>query len=80
MAKGDRAALTRVISHRDDAEQLAYADSESAAFQRTLDAREALAAMQKLAPSKVREVSLPLCAPSSGSTSTRRIRRGSAPR
>jgi alanyl aminopeptidase len=59
MAKADRAALTRVISRRSDAEQLAYADSEGAAFQRgTLDAREALAAMRELAPSKVREVSL----------------------
>jgi alanyl aminopeptidase len=59
MAKDDRAALTRVISQRGDAEQLAYADSEGAAFQRgTVDAREALAAMRELAPSKVREVSL----------------------
>jgi len=59
MAKGDRAALTGVIAHRGDAEQLAYADSEGAAFQRgTLDAREALAAMQELAPSRIREVSL----------------------
>ena len=59
MAAGDRAALTRVISHRSDAEQLAYADSEGAAFQRgALDAREVLAAMRELAPSRVREVSL----------------------
>ncbi|HEX5459529.1 MAG TPA: M1 family aminopeptidase [Steroidobacteraceae bacterium] len=59
MAKSDRAALNRVIARRSDTEQLAYADSQGAAFQRgTLDAREALATMQELAPSKVREVSL----------------------
>ena len=59
MATDDRAALSRVISQRSDAEQLAYADSEGAAFQRgTLNAEEALDVMQGLAPSKVREVSL----------------------
>src|SRR6185437_12434957 len=59
MAKPDRMALSQVISSESDAEQLAYADSEGAAFQRgTLNAREALDVMQKLAPSKVREVSL----------------------
>src|SRR6185437_9283246 len=59
MAKADRVALSRVISRESDAEQLAYADSEGAAFQHgTLDAQEAIDVMQKLAPSKVREVSL----------------------
>lgn len=59
MAKADRMALSRVISHESDAEQLAYADSEGAAFRRgTLNAHEALDVMQELAPSKVREVSL----------------------
>ena len=59
MAKPDRAALSRVISERSDTEQLAYADSLGAAFQRgTLDAGEALAAMRQLAPSKVRAVAL----------------------
>lgn len=59
MAKQDRAALSQVISGRSDAEQLAYADSVGAAFQRgTLDAGEVLAMMRALAPSKVREVSL----------------------
>jgi alanyl aminopeptidase len=59
MAKEDRAALSRVIAQRSDAEQLAYADSQGAAFQRgTLNSHEALEVMQALAPSKVREVSL----------------------
>ena len=59
MAKPDRMALSQVISAASDAEQLAYADSEGAAFQRgTLTAQEVLDVMQKLAPSKVREVSL----------------------
>ncbi|HEV2268550.1 MAG TPA: M1 family metallopeptidase [Steroidobacteraceae bacterium] len=59
MAKPDRAALSQVISSRSDAEQLAYADSVDAAFQRgTLDAQDVLAMMQEIAPSKVREVSL----------------------
>ncbi len=59
MAKPDRAALSRAISERSDAEQLAYADSASAAFQRgTLDAPEALAVMRELAPSSVRQVAL----------------------
>ncbi len=59
MAKADRAALTRVIAQRNDGEQLAYADSIGAAFDRgDLDAGEVLAAMRQLAPSKVREVAL----------------------
>ncbi|HEX7368664.1 MAG TPA: M1 family metallopeptidase [Rhodanobacteraceae bacterium] len=59
MAKPDRAALTKVISQRDDGEQLAYADSIGAAFHRgDLDADEVLAAMRELAPSKVRQVAL----------------------
>jgi alanyl aminopeptidase len=59
MAKPDRAALSRVISDRSDAEQLAYADSTGAAFERgTLDAQQVLATMRELAPSKVRDVSL----------------------
>ena len=59
MAKADRAALTKVIAQRDDGEQLAYADSIGAAFQRgDLDAGEVLAAMRELAPSKVREIAL----------------------
>jgi alanyl aminopeptidase len=59
MAKPDRMALSQVISAASDAEQLAYADSEGAAFQRgTLTAQEVLDVMQTLAPSKVREVSL----------------------
>src|SRR5579883_2712854 len=59
MAKHDRAALTRVIAQRNDAEQLVYADSVDAAFRRgDLDAPEVLAAMRELAPSKVRQVSL----------------------
>ncbi len=59
MAKADRAALTKVIAQLNDGEQLAYADSVGAAFQRgDLDAAEVLAAMRKLAPSKVREIAL----------------------
>ncbi len=59
MAKTDRAALTKVIAQRDDGEQLAYADSISAAFQRgDLDAGEVLSAMRELAPSKVRQIAL----------------------
>lgn len=59
MARADRAALTRVIAQRDDGEQLAYADSVGAAFQRgDLDAGEVLEAMRQLAPSKVRQVAL----------------------
>ena len=59
MAKADRAALTRVISQRSDGEQLAYADSIGAAFQRgDLDAGEVLTTMRELAPSKVRQVAL----------------------
>jgi alanyl aminopeptidase len=59
MAKAERMSLDRAISQESDAEQLAYADSEGAAFQHgTLSAQEALEMMQKLAPSKVREVSL----------------------
>ena len=59
MPKRERASLSRVISSRSDAEQLAYADSVGAAFQRgTLDAEEVLEAMSELAPSRVREVSL----------------------
>jgi aminopeptidase N len=59
MAKADRAALTKVIAQRDDGEQLAYADSIDAAFERgDLDVNEALAAMRELAPSKVRQIAL----------------------
>ena len=59
MAKADRAALTKVISQRSDGEQLAYADSINAAFDRgDLDAGEVLAAMRELAPSKVRQIAL----------------------
>jgi alanyl aminopeptidase len=59
MAKPDRAALVDVIAQRNDAEQLAYADSVGAAFHRgDIDAGEALAAMRELAPSKVRQVAL----------------------
>ncbi len=59
LAKPDRAALAKVIVQRNDGEQLAYADSISAAFHRgDLDAPEVLAAMRALAPSKVRQISL----------------------
>ncbi|MGH8190351.1 MAG: M1 family metallopeptidase, partial [Rhodanobacteraceae bacterium] len=59
MAKADRAALNKVIAQRDDGEQLVYADSTGAAFQRgDLDADEVLAAMRELAPSNVRQVAL----------------------
>ena len=59
MAKPDRAALSQVISDRTDAEQLTYADSTGAAFERgTLDAQQVLATMREIAPSKVRDVSL----------------------
>jgi alanyl aminopeptidase len=59
MAKTDRAALNKVIAQRDDGEQLAFADSVNAAFQRgDMDAGEALAAMRELAPSKVRQIAL----------------------
>lgn len=59
MARQERAGLSQVISGRTAAEQLAYADSVGAAFERgTLDAEDVLAMMQEIAPSKVREVSL----------------------
>ncbi|MGH8146406.1 MAG: M1 family metallopeptidase [Rhodanobacteraceae bacterium] len=59
MAKADRAGLNKVIAKLDDGEQLAYADSVGAAFERgDLDASEVLAAMRKLAPSKVRQIAL----------------------
>ncbi|MEO8748148.1 MAG: M1 family metallopeptidase [Rhodanobacter sp.] len=59
MDKTDRAALTKVIAQRTDGEQLAYADSVSAAFDRgDMDAGEVLAAMRELAHSKVREIAL----------------------
>ncbi|MGH8215131.1 MAG: ERAP1-like C-terminal domain-containing protein, partial [Rhodanobacteraceae bacterium] len=59
MAKPDRAALVGVIAQRNDGEQLAYADSLGAGFQRgDLDAREVLAAMRELTPSKVRQIAL----------------------
>ncbi|MHB8812249.1 MAG: M1 family metallopeptidase [Steroidobacteraceae bacterium] len=59
MTKPDRAGLSQAISSRSDAEQLAYADSVGAAFQRgTVDAKDVLAMMPELAQSKVREVSL----------------------
>jgi alanyl aminopeptidase len=59
MAKADRAALDSVIAKRNDGEQLAYADSIGAAFHRgDLDAGDVLAAMRRLAPSKVRQIAL----------------------
>ncbi|HET9819273.1 MAG TPA: M1 family metallopeptidase [Rhodanobacteraceae bacterium] len=59
MAKADRAALAKIISQRNDGEQLAYADSIDAAFRRGhADAGEVLAAMWQLAPSRVRQISL----------------------
>lgn len=59
MAKADRTALTKVIAHRADGEQLAYADSIDAAFHRgDLDAAQVLSAMRELAPSKVRQIAL----------------------
>ena len=59
MAKPDRAALANVITRLNAPEQLTYADSTDAAFHRgDLDAGEALAAMQQLAPSKMRRVAL----------------------
>ena len=59
MAKADRAALIKVIAQRNDGEQLAYADSVGAAFDRgDLDAGEVLAAMRELAPSRVRQIAL----------------------
>ncbi|HEX5353227.1 MAG TPA: M1 family metallopeptidase [Rhodanobacteraceae bacterium] len=57
MAKPDRAALAKVISQQKDGEQLVYADSIDAAFERgDVDADEVLAAMRQLAPSKVRQI------------------------
>ena len=59
MAKADRAALNKVIMQRNEGEQLAYADSVGAAFDRgDLDAGEVLAAMRELAQSRVREIAL----------------------
>jgi alanyl aminopeptidase len=59
MAKADRTALVKVIAQRNDGEQLAFADSVDAAFQRgDMDASEVLAAMRELAPSKVRQIAL----------------------
>ena len=59
MTRADRAALTKVIAQRSDGEQLAFADSVDAAFQRgDVDASEVLAAMHELAPSKVRQIAL----------------------
>jgi alanyl aminopeptidase len=59
MTRADRAALTKVIAQRSDGEQLAFADSVDAAFQRgDMDASEVLAAMRELAPSKVRQIAL----------------------
>src|SRR5699024_6290895 len=59
MAPDDRAALTKVIDKRKDGEQLAYADSVTAAFQRgDIDAGQVLAAMKKLASSDVRSIAL----------------------
>ncbi len=59
MAKADRAALDKVIAQRNDGEQLAYADSIDAGFNRgDLDSADVLAAMRELAPSKVRQISL----------------------
>ncbi|HET7662889.1 MAG TPA: M1 family metallopeptidase [Rhodanobacteraceae bacterium] len=59
MAKPDRAALAKVIKQRSDGEQLAYADSISAGFQRgDLDAGDVLTAMKELAPSDVNQIAL----------------------
>ncbi len=59
MDKADRAALTKVIAQRSDGEQLAYADSVRAAFERgDLGADEVLMSMRELARSKVRQVAL----------------------
>src|SRR5690348_6902878 len=59
MAKADRTALVKVIAQRNDGEQLAFADSVDAAFQRgDMDASEVLAAMRELALSKVRQIAL----------------------
>lgn len=59
MTQADGAPLTKVIAQRDNGEQLAYADSVDAAFQRgDLDAGEVLAAMREVAPSKVRQIVL----------------------
>ena len=59
MPKADHAALVKVLSQRSDGEQLAFADSEDAAFRRgDLDASDVLASMRELAPSKTRQVAL----------------------
>ncbi|HET7932051.1 MAG TPA: M1 family aminopeptidase [Rhodanobacteraceae bacterium] len=59
MARADRAALDKVIAQRNDGEQLAYADSIDAGFDRgDLDAADVLSAMRELAPSKVRQIAL----------------------
>ncbi|MGN6313870.1 MAG: M1 family metallopeptidase, partial [Rhodanobacteraceae bacterium] len=59
MPKADHAALVKVLSQRSDGEQLAFADSEDAAFRRgDLDATDVLASMRELAPSKTRQVAL----------------------
>jgi alanyl aminopeptidase len=57
MAKADLAALGRQVGKLADAEQLAYADAVGAAFRHgDIDAGDALAALQPLTGSKVREV------------------------
>ncbi|HEX7338783.1 MAG TPA: M1 family metallopeptidase [Rhodanobacteraceae bacterium] len=59
MAKADRGALVKQIGKLDAGEQLAYADSISAAFQRgDLNAHEVLTAMAQLAPSRINQVAL----------------------
>jgi alanyl aminopeptidase len=57
LAKADRAGLNNVLAQRNDGEQLAFADSVDAAFQRGhMDAGEMLAMMRELAPSSVRQI------------------------
>src|SRR5690348_15676432 len=59
MPKADHAALVKVLAQRSDGEQLAFADSEDAAFRRgDLDAADVLASMRELASSKTRQVAL----------------------
>jgi alanyl aminopeptidase len=59
MAKADRAALDKVIAQRNDGEQLAYADSIDAGFNRgDLGPADVLAAMRELSRSHVRQIAL----------------------
>ena len=57
LGKVELAGLTKQVSKLSDAEQLAYADAINANFRRgDLDAGDALAALQPLTTSKIREV------------------------